>query len=486
MRTVKHLVFLCLLIIPNLVVISNSYDTKISSNTSANSFSTNILLSTSNSFSQHVEPTMAIGFDNQIFVGWKNANSPTSPGVGVSFTSSSDDGATWSTPIEMPSNVSADWGQSDPWLLDFNNTLYYAYLDYNNSVVNGNTPPLNHYSQVTMAISHDNGTNWQTFQASHNFYFADKETFIISPQGSIYLLYDDTASNYDYVKLSKSVDNGQTFSDLAKLNIFKNGYILAPYPALSSNNTLFVAWFDVYYIQNSYSTNYYGNIYYSYSTNGCLNFTSAHSLNSSPFLVSSSYQSIPNYESSFPVIRFDSNDRLYALWDQLNNDSQMQIFLRFSDDFGLHWSNEIVIDPNVQTNQWEPDMVIDSNNTVHIAWLEESNNQFRPYYREISFSGANHNTMSMTPIIPVADTYTSGSFTRPGDYLTIRVDSNNSPDIVWTDGRTGKLNIYFAHLLSEPTFSTNTTKPLPSFQFIIVIAIVPFYFFVRKIKKKFF
>ena len=90
-------------------------------------------------------------------------------------------------------------------------------------------------------------------------------------------------------------------------------------------------------------------------------------------------------------------------------------------------------------------MAIDSQNNLHVVWLEESGGSYRPYYREISFNGPDRTNMTMSNMIPVANAFTNSKFTRPGDYLTIRLDTYNLPHVVWTDGRSGKLDIYYAH-----------------------------------------
>lgn len=398
------------------------------------SFYPNVLLSTSDSvYPQHVEPTMAIGSNNEIYVGWKDALLPDTAGVDVSFTKSTDNGSTWTTPVSMPSNItkietSGFVSKSDPWLNVFNNTVYYSYLEYNAS---------NSISQVSMAKSTDSGSSWTVNKASENINFADKESFIISDNGTIYLTYDDVnlQNSYGRVMLSKSVNGGTTFKDVSQVNFNDTGVVLAPYPALSTNHTLYVAWLK-------FVANGFGDVYYASSTDGGLNFSTDQALNPGTNYATSSDPNTPG-KSTIPVAMFDGKDRLYVLWAEYNQN--WKIYLRYSDDFGLHWSPKIAIHDVKGVNQWEPDMAIDSQNNLHIAWLEESGNSYRPYYREISFSGTNRTTITMSKVIPVATTFTNSKFTRPGDYLTIRVDSYNLPHVVWTDGRSGHLEIYYAH-----------------------------------------
>ena len=175
---------------------------------------------------------------------------------------------------------------------------------------------------------------------------------------------------------------------------------------------------------------------------------------------------------------------MYILWSEYTNYSYWKVYLRYSDDYGEHWSNKISIDDTPKTNQWEPDMAIDSHNNLHIAWLEESNNQYRPYYREISFYGSNYSSINKSTIIPIADAYTSSNFLRPGDYLTIRIDSKDVSHVVWTDGRTGSLNIYYSYSENNSNTNTSSSKVSPGFTVIFVIALIPSVLFVKKLKIK--
>ena len=466
----KALLILLILLLSNFLIFGLVVPSKQSNNNELNSyksFSKNILLSTSDSkYPQHVEPTLAIGQNNQLYVGWKNANYPNSGGLAVSFTTSNDNGSTWSNPIFMPSNISNTLFQSDPWLNVHDNEIYYSYLDYSNF------SSLNQISQVTMAKSIDNGSTWTTSKASDNNYFADKETFIVSPNGTIYLTYDNinVQTGLGSVKLSRSINNAVTFNDISRVNSLAFENILAPYPALSSNGTLFVAWLKL----NS-NTNDNGDVYYAYSTDGGIKFSPEKDLNpETNFGASIVYNYAPGI-STMPVIKFDSKDRLYILWTE--HDKVWQVYLRYSDDFGIHWSKKIPVNAYTDKNQWEPDMAIDSKDNLHVVWYEETYNRYRPYYREISFTGENRSTIIQSSVIPVASSFTSSDFTRPGDYCTIRVDSFDLPHVVWTDGRHGQFDIYYAHASSDYPASS-----IPGFNLPLLVLPIAFYILLRKRK----
>ena len=468
MNKKRSFIIFFILLLPNILIFNALIGTNASDNTEVNSiksFTKNILLSNSDTkYPQHVEPTMAIGSDNQLYVGWKNAFYPNSGGLAVSFTTSTDNGSTWSQPNFMPTNVSDQNFQSDPWLNVHDNEIFYSYLDY------ANTSFPNPSSQVTMAKSVDKGSTWTTSKASTNNYFADKETFIVSTNGTIYVVYDDVniRTGLGGIKLSKSVNNGLTFNDISRVNDYAVENILAPYSALSSNGTLFVAWLKI-------DTNNTGDVYYAHSTNGGITFSSEKDLNPETNFGTSIGNGLAPGISTIPVVKFDSHNRLYVLWTE--HDKIWQVYLRYSDDFGRHWSSKIPINANTDKNQWEPDMAIDSKDNLHLVWYEETYNRYRPYYREMSFTGLNRSDIVQSKVIPVASSFTSSNFTRPGDYCTIRVDSFDLPHVVWTDGRKGELDIYYAHASSEYQASS-----IPSFTYPFFIFSITFLILLRKKK----
>ncbi|MHA2253841.1 MAG: hypothetical protein ACXAD7_26040, partial [Candidatus Kariarchaeaceae archaeon] len=60
-------------------------------------------------------------------------------------------------------------------------------------------------------------------------------------------------------------------------------------------------------------------------------------------------------------------------------------------------------------------------------------------------------------------------YTRPGEYMSIRLDSNDIPHVVWSDTRNLELDIYYANANLEtpptttsPTFTIATGTSTPS------------------------
>jgi hypothetical protein len=298
-----------------------------------------------------------------------------------------DNGQTWSNPISLPSNISINALKSDPWMQFSNGIIYYSYLDYPDPT------KANFQTQITMAKSLNNGETWLTTKAGNNTQFADKETFIVSDNGTIFLFYDDISrtTGLGEIKLSKSIDYVLSFSDMVQVNDFKDEDIASPYASLSLNQTIFVAWLKV----NS-SKNSFGDIYYDYSVNQGQSYNLDSDLN--PETEFATY--IPGTgKSSLPVLHFDSNDRLYAIWIEYN--TNWKIYIRYSDDFGNHWSSKIGISENANVDQFLPDLEIDTNNMVQLVWYEEKNSQYKPYYRSISYIVNDRDTIEKSYILQI-------------------------------------------------------------------------------------
>lgn len=433
-----------------------------------NDFSGNILLSIQDSdYNHHVEPTLAISDNDTIFAGWKNAYGHNTAGVRVSFSKSSDNGNSWTEPFDMPMYEGIFTGQSDPWLVWHASGLYYAYLEY--SIEN------EELSQITVAKSSDYGTSWDfQVQATSGIGFADKETMTISDSGIIYIAYDDI-TNYTTVRVSRSIDNGISFNEEGVIvdAITHPVDHLAPYIITDSNNDVYVAW--IWFPSNGI----WGDVYLTKSIDQGESFSSPIDVNDAS--ENCSFEVTPDQRPSrvsLPVIRFDQNDRLYVLWaEKYEPNGTWDVYLRYSDNHGVSWSKRYQVNPNLSGNQWQPDMDIDSQNRLHIVWYDEQEGFFRPYYRILTFSNSSNDQTDVIwgDPIAIADEDTSNVFSRPGDYFTIRVDSKNTPHVVWTDGRTdNELDIYYARGIVK-----NSSRTINVSNLWIIIPVVTIIFSLR-------
>lgn len=435
-------------------------------------FSTNKLISTSDfPWLQHVEPTIAVSDNGVLFAGWKNAETDYGGGARVSFSRSNDGGSTWTEPLDMPMYGYSFTRQSDPWLVWHNDTIYYAYVEHNWSDQSRTA----NISQITVSRSNDGGNSWSSVSASpstssSNDQFADKETMTIGADGTIYVAYDDinwtrfmeTELDCPTMRISRSIDGGATFNDVSIIGAPDSPHG-GPYITLDSNGDIFVALLYYGLRMDPEQIDLFGTVYGARSMNQGNSFSDYITVDTDGNFSALTFSNDHHAKSTLPVARFNQDGRLFFLWaDTYPDQDEFDIFLRYSDDFGDTWSERIRINHEIDGNQWQPDLSIDSQGLLHITYYNEQDESFRPYYRTVKFIGTALDIPVFGDPIAIADQSTSSSFTRPGDYFTMRLDSEGRPHVVWTDGRAGELDIYYAHGLTSDEMEA-TALPMEFF-----------------------
>jgi hypothetical protein len=422
-----------------------------SSSPEIQSFSQNLLLSTDDSnYPHHVEVSMAISDNDTIFAGWKNSETHNGWGVRVSFAKSSDGGMTWTEPYDMPLLSDGEIGASDPWLAWHDGCIYYAYLEYD----------------ITVAKSNDYGTTWTPIQASYAGFIADKEIIAIDGDGVVYVVYHDIDffgdSGSETLRLSRSIDGGNTYHESAVLDPFGwNAYV-----TVNSSNHVYIAW--VVYGESG------GDLHLTRSTDQGATFGESQVINDDGYCDFTYTDDGNPSRGTIPLIKFDDAGRLYILWaDKYEQSSDSyDVFLQYSDDYGETWSQRYRVNPTVSGDQWNPDIDIGPDGKLHIIYYDEQQGGYRLYYRTMEFMGEQRSNLVHSEPIAVADTDTSSVFTRPGEYNSIRLDSNGIPHIAWGDGRNGELDIFYAHGLATSDSNTEVLAIVTIAGIIGVIALV--------------
>lgn len=396
-------------------------------------FSENVLLSTDDStYPHHVEVSMAISGNGTIFAGWKNAETHNGPGIRVSMSKSADGGATWTEPYDMPMFTSGVTGQSDPWMVWHDGSIYYAYLEYS---IEG--PDL---SQITVARSDDYGASWTPVTASYCDFSADKETMAISDDGTIYIAYSDTDDIYwignTTLRLTRSTDGGSSFQEISNITEASEWHH-GPYITLSNQGQILAVWLWI-----EPDSLEWGNLCFSRSLDQGDTFSEWSFVNDD-----GNYSTRDLGRFTIPVVRVDDSDRIYVLWaDGFEyGPHSFDVYLRYSDDYGETWSDRLLVNPTTEGSQWNPEMAIDSTGRLHIVYYDEQEGSYRPYYRTVTFTGDERDTPIFGDPIAIADADTSSSFTRPGEYFSIQVDQDGIPHVAWSDGRNDEMDIYYAH-----------------------------------------
>jgi len=360
-------------------------------------------------YPQQVEPTLAVLNTGQILVGWKEADTHDGPGRRVGFAYSTDKGNSFSPNILM-TPVSHGDHQSDPWLVkDNQDNAYFVWIEYD-GLGEG----------IGVANTTDGGATWAAaVQASDTTGFDDKETACIDDAGNIYIIWDHFYDTGEELRFTKSTDGGATFQPTIT---FGTPYI--PYLTCTPNGTL-------------YCTTVLGpapdywppdTIWIAKSTNYGASWTSPTRVNP----ISTEYVAI------ITVTATDSQGNVYVAF-AAGSYFDYEIYVTKSTPGGTNWTTPVQINDDETGMQRMVEMTIDQNDNIHVAWLDARNGQWDIYYSYSDDGGA-----TFHPNVRITSEGTPLTYTRPGDYFTMRTGPDGTLYIVWTDGRGNDQDIYFA------------------------------------------
>jgi uncharacterized cupin superfamily protein len=380
-------------------------------------------------YTQQVEPTLGILSDGHILVGWKEADTHDGPGRRVGFAYSTDDGKNFSSNILMPLNAPGEY-QSDPWIVvDKEDNVYYTFLE-------GGGPG----EGMIVVKTTDGGVTWQNpVQASDTSGFDDKETVCVDDNGTLYLTWDMIVNDTVWdLRFTKSTDGGSTFEPTST---FQNVWF--PYITCSPNGTLYVTtinqsspevWWDQVWITRSTDK---GN---SWSTPVRVNPLGSGGL------------------AIITVVDLDSEGNVYVAYSWGSEDNT-DIYVTRSPPGGRNWSTPVRVNDVSTGMQRMVEMVIDENDTIHVAWLDAQSGDWHVYYDRTEDGG-----VTFSSDVRITSEGTPLSYTRPGDYFTMRPGPDGRLYVVWTDGRGDDQDIYFAKQDLSPPELEHTPPTTGLFQ----------------------
>jgi hypothetical protein len=390
----------------------------------------------SSPYPEQVEPTLTVLNSGRLLIGWKEADTATGPGRRVGFCYSDDEGQTF-TPNILMETVGSGESQSDPWLIsDRNDNAYFAFLEYGGPG-----------EGMGVAKTLDGGASWLSpVQASDTIgYLDDKETACVDDSGNIYMMWDHfpTQSDADLV-FTKSTNGGASFQPTHILGPWDtHGGI--PYLTCTPNGSLFVST-----IWDSNPTGPVDTIFFMKSLDYGATWTAPHQVN-------------PPGSGEIAIITVcatDSNHHIYICY-AAGSPSDKEVYVTKSVDGGTTWSTPVQVNDVTTNMQRMVEMHIDADDNIHIAWLDGRNIAWDIFY---SYSSDGATTFSEDVRITTQEFPLS--FTRPGDYFTLRSGPTGKLYIVWTDGRAvTDQDIYFAKQdMAAPTLALTPLAPVTTLQ----------------------
>ena len=132
-------------------------------------------------------------------------------------------------------------------------------------------------------------------------------------------------------------------------------------------------------------------------------------------------------DSWWPSIAIDSNNHIHLAWNDnsLGND---EIYYKKSTDGGATWATKRLTYSS--ESSYVPFIVLDSNNHLHVAWMDFTPGNGEIFYKRSTDGGANWTTKRLTS--------NSGDSYAPA----IAIESGNHIHVVWHDRSPGNYEIY--------------------------------------------
>jgi hypothetical protein len=235
-----------------------------------------------------------------------------------------------------------------------------------------------------------------------------------------------------------------------------------PSIAIDEFDNIYIVWRD-YRNDPSLPSNYRGDIYFARSIDDGLSFNISQKVS----------DDVGDTQQNIPSIALDSKGTIHVVWEDYRNDADGKwqggdggidnaengdIYYSNSVDNGTTWStNKMINDDGGTSEQGRPDIVIDSNDVIHIVWNDNRldgdpvnpPNYFDIYYANSTDGGGSFSVnKKITDVIPA-------SARSPA----IAIDALDNIHVAWCDyrntGITGP-DIYYANSTDRGiTFSIN-------------------------------
>ena len=336
-------------------------------------------------------PQIVVDSSGNINVVWQD-NTPGN--WQILFTRSSDGGATFST----PKNISNDpRGAGNPYMaVDSGGNINVAWVSSPTVLPN----------IISFSRSSDGGATFSPPIALSTSPSGGPQVAVDSA-GNINVAWKDGYTEVD-VAFSRSSDGGATFTAPQVIS-----YVMEVDPelhmALDSLGNIYVVW----------STQPYGNVYLSHSSNGGATF---------------SYTAITNNNTDpngprGPQIAIDSSGNINVVW------TFSDIFFSRSSDGGATFSTPQNLSNDLRA--WAPQIATDSSGNINVIWTDNT-----PGNYDIFFSRSSDGRATFSA--PENLSNDAGASGAP----QIATDSSGNINVIWPDNSPGNNDIFFTRSVS--------------------------------------
>jgi len=136
-------------------------------------------------------------------------------------------------------------------------------------------------------------------------------------------------------------------------------------------------------------------------------------------------------DSGFPAIALDSSDAIHVVWID-DTPGNFETFYRKSLDGGTTWGAAVRLTWTLSTTDYSPAIAIDSSDAIHVVWDDHTPGGADIYYKRSLDGGATWSTGKKLA-------WTSGNCRNPA----MAIDSSDTIHIVYYDDTPGNLELYY-------------------------------------------
>jgi hypothetical protein len=369
-----------------------------------------------------LSPTLAVGPGCVLYVAWqdyRNDDGGFYDDYDIYFASSTNGGLSWRHPNIKVSTGTMGMDQRNPTLaVSPDGDIYLAWQDRRT---------LQH--DIYFASSRDGGSTWTDPNIMINSDSSAEDQKVpaiaVDPAGIVYVAWEDNREDPSAIYIARSINGGETWTD-PNVKITTRSSLVGesnPDIAVDEDGVVYAVWEDAREVVLQ--------IYFARSDDGGRTW-------SDPSVKVTPWEMGDNQH--FPAIAVGPEGNIYVvLQDGRFGDSD--IYFSRSTDGGDAWSPEeirINTDGVADTNQTDPDIAVDLSGTIHVTWEDH-----RETVGDIYHAVSSDNGLTWTD--PNTLITTDSSDSEQGK-PQIALDSHANAYLVWEDSRMEDPDIYFCSL----------------------------------------
>ena len=342
-------------------------------------------------------PAIAVDSGDAIHVIWQEY---ISDNLEISYKRSGNGGTSWSPNRRL--TWTEGWSGCPAIAIDSNDALYVAWEDV---ITPGN-------SEIYFKKSPDGGATWNpaeriTWTSSYSRFPA----LAIDSNDAVHAVWeDDTSGDYE-IYYRKTTDGGATWGAAQRLT-WNTGSSYFAAVAIDSSNHIHVAWHD---LTPDY---YYAEIYSKRSTDGGAAWSPAQRL------------TWTSGNSVAAAIAIDSSGKISITYDD-DTLGNSEVYYKRSTNGGATWSSAKRLTWTSGQSSYSA-LAIDSANALHVIWRDYTPGNYEVYHKSSANGG-----VTWSPALRL--TWTSGASMNPA----MAIDSSDTVHIVWDDNTPGNTEIYY-------------------------------------------